>query len=194
MSLKYDILKLSISKQESISRLARKLLVKFPDTHTIILSRKEGVMRPKEFSDFRLTLFINSESESETKRKIEGTTYGIETGTFSVSSSLYHPDMGYKKEEREFWLSDSTALYFHYSVVPQNLRRCYMEFLSIHEKSFIKSGYLNITTIDSSEMKFGDPLFYKLYIVHLYEKGYLIFNKTLKPTISLPGGVMDLAR
>ncbi len=151
-------------------------------------------MRPKEFSDFRLTLFINSECESETNRKIAETAYDIETGTFSVSNSLFHPDMGYKKEERQFWQSDFKALNFHYSVVPQNLRRCYMKFLSIHEKTFVKNGFLNITTIDSSEMKFGDPLFYKLYIVHLYEKEYLVFNKSLKPIVSLPGGVMDLAR
>ncbi len=193
MSIRYDMLKLSAGNNSSLCRLARKLVVELPDTHTIIINRKPGIMRPKELCDFEMAVFINSESEAETDRKIAELKYGKGAGSPSDSTAVYHPGMAFEKREPSPSLRDTRALYYDFPTVSKELRDNYLEFLRIHEKFFTKHNFLNITTVNSSEMRRCNPAFYGVYITNLYEKGYLIFNGALKPQISLPGGVKNQA-
>ncbi len=63
MSIELDITKLPAETIRRITRTARGFLKKFPNIHTIIIDRGEGVKTASEYKDFHLFLFMGEESD-----------------------------------------------------------------------------------------------------------------------------------
>ncbi len=191
MTVKYDLIKLPLTTKNAVARLARRVLKVLPDTHTIVLIKKPEIMRATLFSDFEMIIFVNAETEVETKRIIAESRFNGGSGLPSPSYRIYDPHMAYIETERIPSQDELSALNYHFTKIPPHVEKSYLNFLSEHLKFFKKHDFLNITTVNSPEMEKSDPLYYQLYITHHIEKGYMIFSTLNKPTLSLPGGIMN---
>ncbi len=193
MSVRNDLLNLPVSKKKSIARLARKLLRELPNIHTITVEKRYDVSKPEELCDFELIVFLNAENEIETKRIIAESVYYKGSGAPSESYTVYDPGIAYEMSDRELLPDEALALHYEYCSVTEEWKNRYLSFISEHLKFFVKHDFMSITTINSPEMEKGNPIFYKLYVTGHFEKGYVIYNSTLKPFVSMPGGISDLA-
>ncbi len=181
MTVRFDLLKLPLNKKRSITRLAARLLRELPDTHTIVIDKKPGIMRAKMLNDFELFVFVNAgtREKAETVRSASR----LPSDTYDV----YDPRMAYKRRDRQPQQRETEALHYRYSNIYEGMENSFRNFLHKHLKFFIKEDFLDITTINSEEMKRDNPLYYRLYLMNRFEKGSPVYCRQAKPNISLPG-------
>ncbi|MCP4294296.1 MAG: hypothetical protein GY786_01675, partial [Proteobacteria bacterium] len=157
MCVKDNLNNLPFNVVRNISRLAGKLLKELPHIHTVIVDRKPGITTAVKVEDFELFLFVNGESETETKRIISESLYNGGSGIPSENYRIYSPRRDYVKSERLPLSTETNALRYKYPNINKVKNGAYLEFLQEHLTFFTKKGSMNITTINSPEMEKGNP-------------------------------------
>ncbi len=185
MNVTSDLVNLSIYWKMRLLRLTRKLLKKYPNIHSIIISRQgAGLKSAEKFTEFELFLFLNEEADSE-----KGISHSLKSGHPQGSADsyrIYEPGMGYKRSERSHAESETEALHYGFGTLSPELKQDYLNFLNTHCCFFETDGFPGITTLNSTEMKKDDSRFYGFYITGQFDNGYLICHREVKPKISLP--------
>ncbi len=185
MSVINDLKNLSSRQRCMIQRAAGKLRKHLPLTHTIILNRKPGIETVRELTDFELVVFVNAGSEAERKRIISESLYNKGSGVVSDSYRIYDPGLAYIRSEREVTPDEAEALTYEYTEVYDDSRQAYLEFVEKHLKLFVKADHMNVITVNASEMEKGNPLYYSLYVINLYKRGYVVYNRDIQPTVTV---------
>ncbi len=185
MSVKNDMLELPLEVRRNIARSARKLLSDEPTIDTIIMERKRDVVKGEKASDFELFVFFSAESETERERIISESVYYEGSGEISENYRISDPGKNYLKSDSSPSENEAEALLYKSVHMYRENEKAYLEFLQEHQKCFSKKNFLDITTINSPEMEKSNPLYYKLYMTHSFEKGYVIYNRLMKPFITM---------
>ncbi len=166
MSIQNEVLQLSYEVKRSIARFARKLLKDEPNIHTILLEVKQGVEKAKQVTDLELQVFYHTGSKEESCRD-------------------FNPGRNYQHGQRTVQPHEACVLASFFPQLHKKKEPEYMKFLEEHGTFFIKKDYLDITTINSTEMEKSDPLFYKLFISHSFKKGYVVYNRLMNPLVTM---------
>ncbi len=184
MSIKFDMLQLPIQMRRNLARFARKLLSEEPMIDTIIINRKRDTLKAEKPSDFELFIFFNGGKNIELKGSFsESAPYDGSDGILE-NYRIHCPGKGYVRTAPSPSEDEAKALLYKSAHAYRENFTTYQNFLREHLKFFTKESYLNITTVNSMEMERNNPLFYKLYMSHCFEKGYVIYNRLLKPFIT----------
>ncbi len=184
MSVRDELEKAPLEVKRNIARFARKLLKKQANIHTIIVEKKQGIERADKFTDFELLLFYNAECDIENKRIISESAYYGGSGKMSENCRIYSPGSAQQKNERVPLPDDPCALLYRIKELRKD-ESDYLGFLREHLNFFTINDYMDITTVNSPEMEKSNPLFCQLYTTYHFEKGYLIYNRLVKPFITL---------
>ncbi len=185
MNVKEDLKEVSISVRKSIARFARKLQNSTPEIHTIIVDRRRGDVKAEKITDFELTIFFDAGSEEETKRIISESMHYSGSGAVSENYTVLDPEKSYVRSEHVDNEEGLKALLYKSVHLYKTKQIPYLEFIREHRKLFIKNDYITVSTMNSPEMEKSNPLFYKLYITHCYEMGHVVYNRLLKPFITM---------
>ncbi len=185
MSIKNDIENLPLETRRNIARAARKLLSDEPVIHTIIIDRKKESPKVQKPEDLEFLIFFDMGSETETQGIISESIHYGGSGTVSENYRIYDPGKDYVQSAPSPSGDEAEALFYKSDHAYQENRTSYLEFLKEHQKFFSKKDSPNIITMNSPEMEKGNPLYYKLHITHCFEKGYVIYNRLLKPFITM---------
>ncbi len=185
MSIRDELKDLSFQMKRSIARTARKLLSEQPNIHTIVVDKKPGVKTGREYTDFELLLFYNAETEEETRRIISESSFYGGSGEVSKNYQIFNPGRGYLESDRTVQSDETWALLYKFRDNHTRKEPDYMAFLQEHLNFFTKSDYLGVTSLNTPEMEKSNPLFSSLYTTYHSEKGYLLFNKQVKPFITM---------
>ncbi len=180
MCLNNDLYKLPLREKRIIARLAKRLMAKFPATHTIIAETKRGVKNGVDHTDFELTLFIDDTIKTEVDSLLKE-----ESGISVAIQRSFQPGMAYEARDYCPFQDETHALKNKYYKVYGKTRENYLNFLCDHLCYFTKHNFIDIVTVNTTEMEKDNPLFYQLYIAYRFEKGYLVYHKTLRPEIIL---------
>ncbi len=193
MSVIDDLKKLSSRQRRIIQRAAGKLLRELPTVHTVVINRKPGIDTARMYTDFELTVFVNPECEVECevecaverKHTVSESVYNKGSGKVSESYRIYDPGYAYMESFREVLPNEAEALSFEYTEIYENTRQAYLELLKNHLKLYVKSDCMNVVTVNAAEMKRGNPLYYKLYIINLCARGYVVYNRDIQAIITI---------
>ncbi len=185
MSIINDLNNLSSRQRRIILRAAGKLLRELPTTHTITINRKPGIDNGREITDFELTVFVNAESEAESKRIVSESVYRKGRSAVPESYRTYDPGFAYIQSERAITADEAEALTFEYAEVYENSRQAYLKFVEKHIKLFVKGDCISVITINAPEMEKSNPLYYALYTINRYKTGYVVYNRDIQPIITI---------
>ncbi len=181
MNVKHDIEELSDQTKKLINRDARRLLEDFPDTHTIVIDRKTGVTKARELADFELLLFIGDNDSTDCS--VSEPTFIAGSEKSCDSYPVYDPGRNYVRNDRPLPSEETDAVHYKFASIKEERNASYLELLKEHLKQFSRNQAPDITTVNSSAMKSCDPLFYKLFISYRSNKGYLLYNRFIKPLL-----------
>ncbi len=185
MSIKTEQTELPDRVKRSVAKFAGKLLRDDPNIHTILLDIKEGIEKAEQLTDFELQVFYHAGSDKENRRIIAESFYNGGSGEVSENYRMFEPRRNYKKVQYIAQPHEVEALTFYFRDIHKKKEPEYMRFLEDHVSLFIKKDYLDVTTVNSTEMEKSDPLFYRLYIGYCFKKRYVVYNRLLKPLITL---------
>ncbi len=180
-----ELIQLPYEIKRSIARFAAKLLRDDPKIHTILLDIKEGIEKAEQITDFELQVFYHAGSEEENRRIIAESFYNGGAGETSENYRIFSPRRNYKQVQRRVQPHEVEALTFYFPHIHNKKGAEYLKYLEDHGTCFIKNDFLDVTTINSTEMEKSDPLFYNLYISYCFKKRYVIYNRLLKPIITM---------
>ncbi len=185
MSIINDLKNLSTQQRRFIQRAAGKLRKMMPATHTIIISRKPGIENGREFTDFELIAIVNDESEAEKERTLSESDFNKGSGEVSAPYRIFNPGLAYIRSSREISPNEAEALTYEYEDVYENTRQAYLNLLEKHLKLYVKGDCMNVITVNASEMETSNPLYYGLYIINLYKRGYVVYNRYIQPIVTI---------
>ncbi len=215
MTVKNDLTNLSDYWRGRILRISRKILRRHLNVHTIIIGRKKGAENSCEFLDFQFFVFLDEERDLVTgEKRTPSVHFGEDEVIVSEKYTVYEPGMGYKNitgcdeaececvcdeaecNEAEEMVSVEThgrasecdevdALHYEFGRVTPELRQNYLEYLNTHCQLFVCSDFPKITTLNMMEMKRDDTRFFRFYLTGKFDKGYLVYNREMKPMPSL---------
>ncbi len=185
MSVSSDLYKLPLREKRIVARLAKRLMREFPATNTIIAEVKRGVKNGVGHADFELTLFIDDIIKPGLKAEEADFLVREESKIPVDIYRTFKPGMAY--EERDYCpLQDEAhALQDKYYKIYDKTRENYLSFLRDHLKYYTKHNFIDVITVNCTEMERANPLFYQLYVSYRFEKGYLVYNRVLRSEIIL---------
>ncbi len=201
MAVKNDLINLSDYWRGRLLRISRKLLRRHRNVHTIILGRVSDECEVKkeaestcEFHNFRFFVFLDEERDRVTGEiKDPSVHFAADSVIVSEKYTVYEPGMGYENMsvERHGRASECDecnevdALHYEYSRVTPSLRQNYLDYLNTHCQHFVCSDFPEIVTLYMMEMKRDDARFFRHYLTGKFDKGYLVYNREMKPLPSL---------
>ncbi len=190
MSVKNNLQNLSEYWRGRLLRISRKLLKRHRNVHTILLGRVCDVCDVRgdaesacEFHNFRFFVFLDEERDRVT-REIREPSLNLGEGGVVVSEkyTVYEPGMGYKNITGSLMASVERHGRVSFR---QNLRQEHLEYLNTHCQHFTCKDFPEIVTLNMMEMKRDDVRFFRYYLTGKFDTGYLVYNREMKPIISL---------
>ncbi len=164
-----------------------------------------------EFLNFRFFVFLDEERDRVTgELKDPSVHFPADMVIVSEKYTVYEPGMSYinippslsecddecvemESVETHGRASDEVdddecevdALHYEYGRVTPKLRQNYLEYLNTHCQHFVCSDFPEIITLNMMEMKRDDIRFFRCYLTGKFDQGYLVYNREMKPIISL---------
>ncbi len=185
MSVTQDLIKLSPDSKARLRNRLRNLLMKFPDTHSLVITFAPDVSEALECRDFRITVLIEKKEDAKRSKYLFK-----EYGFHFEENYLKHVDMGYLRKEVLPSPSEAEILSMRYKRVTKKLRQDYLQFLYRNLNHFKGTDstdlYPLITTLNSLVIQTEAPRFHHLYVTSLNTNGYLVYNRDMKPYYSIP--------
>ncbi len=185
MSIQNEVQQLPYGVKRSIARFARKLLRDEPKIHTILLEIKPGIKKAKQITDLELYVFYHTGGEEENRDIIAESIYNGGSGESSKNCRVFDPRRNYRQVQRTVLPHEACALPFYFPELYKEKEPEYMKFLENHGAFFIKNDFLDVTTINSTEMEKNNPLFCRIFISYSSKKGYMVYNSLLNPLITM---------
>ncbi len=207
-----DLKNLSAQQRRHILRAVNRHLKKLPTAHTIILTKKPTIKTAQVLPDFELIIFVNDsddmrqmcdevcDSVSNNQRKTCGDDQKCdEKGNHTVSDSstynafgakeetyrIFHPRSDYSRSARLVEPEESVALSYDFENIYKETHDSYLEFLERHLIFFVKKDFMNVTTVNTTEMEKDCPLYSRLYIIYHSKAGYVLYNRDVQPIVTI---------
>ncbi len=193
MNIIDDMKNLSDQQRRLIMRLANKLLKQLPTAHTIILTRRPGLKFASVLTDYELTVFVteygvsvcdsvcDSASKSSGSKSSVSKIYAAATETYRVCN----PGLDYIHSARLVDEEEAEALSYEFRDVHDETRLSFLECLTKHLMFFVKKESMSVTTVNSTEMQKSDKLYYRLYMIFKLETGYVLYNRDVRPIVTI---------
>ncbi len=107
--------------------------------------------------------------------------YGSEEDPYPV----IHPGLDYIRSTRLVDPEEAEAVSYGFERVEEVTLRSYLDFLTKHLMIFVKKDYLSVTTVNAAEMEISRAYYYRLYMSYQLATGYVIYNRDVRPTMTL---------
>ncbi len=124
MSVTEDLINLSPDSKGCLRNKLRSLLMKFPDTHSLVITHAPDVSEALECRDLRITVLIEKKEDAKRSKHLYE-----EYGFHFEENPLKHIDMGYLRKEFLPSPSEAEILSMRYKQVTKKLRQDYLQFL-----------------------------------------------------------------
>ncbi len=194
MSIIEDLKNLTEQQRRHILRAANRHMKKLPATHTVILTKRPTVKTAQVLTDFELIIYasdddgmrqmcgeVNDESDGTVSEISADNIFGAKQETYRV----IHPSLHYKQSARLVEPEESVALTYDFENIYKETHDTYLEFLAKHLMFFIKKDFMNITTVNTTEMEKDCPLYSRLFIIYHSRKDYVLYNRDVQPFITI---------
>ncbi len=184
MSIIDDLKNLTAQQRRHILRAANRHMKKLPTTHTIILTKRPTVKTAQVLTDFELIIFVNDVSDGGDRTVSESSAYNA-YGAKGETYPIIHPCLDYSQSARLVEPEESVALSYDFENIYKETQNTYLEFLERHLMFFVKKDFMNVTTVNTTEMEKERPLYSRLYMIYHSEKDYVIYNRDVRPIITI---------
>ncbi len=194
MNIIEDLKNLTEQQRRHILRAANRHMKKLPATHTVILTKRPGLKTASVLTDFELIIYVSDGvrqmcnevyecvDDDRTVSKISADNiFGAKRETYRV----IHPSLHYKQSARLVEPEESVALAYDFESSYKGTHDTYLEFLAKHLMFFVKNNFMNITTVNTTEMEKDCPLYSRLYIIYHSKNDYVLYNRDVQPIITI---------
>ncbi len=199
MSIIDDMKNLSELQCRLITRFTNRLLKRLPAAHTIIMTRKPGLKTALIPTDYELIIFMRDDGEGDNgegdngegddndlskNRKSKSSVSKIYTAA-GVTYPVCNPQLNYIQCSRLVSEEDLKALSYRFPDTYERTRNAFLECLTNHLMFFVKEDTMNITTVNTTEMKKANLLYYQIYMIFHSKTGYVLYNRDVQPIVTL---------
>ncbi len=190
MSIKDDLKTLTDQQRLQLVRFANRLRKRQPAAHTLIITRRPGLLEARVLTDFELIVFVDKrrkvrDMQCDYTSKIKPTFHSKPYGSEEDPYPVIHPGLDYVRSARLVSPEEAEAVSYGFERVEEVTQRSYLDFLTKHLMFFVKKDYLSVTTVNAAEMEISRAYYYRLYMSYQLATGYVIYNRDVRPTMTL---------
>ncbi len=184
MSIKTDLLNLSSDRRRRLRKIILTIMKRNRNVHTIIIDKIYSDKRAVCCRYFEIFVFMERDENSHLCKE-SFSRYGF----YFNNQSILNNSRCYRQTDRFPSPEEAEALCCRNREVSSELREDYLNFLNrnLHHFKYTvnKTDFPRITTINSAEMQEDSTRFFNLYTTHRAERGYIIYDRRIKPLYSL---------
>ncbi len=190
MSIEDDLKTLTPQQRLQLVRFANRLRRHQPAAHTLIITRRPGLREARLVTDYELIVFVDKrrnvrdmdcDYSSIRKHTFRPRPYGGEEDPYPV----VHPGLAYIQSARLVAREEAEAVGYGFGREDKVTQRSYLDFLAKHLMFFVKKDYLSVTTVNAGEMETNQAYYYRLYMSYQLTTGYVMYNRDVRPTMTL---------
>ncbi len=127
-------------------------------------------------------------SDDESDDVSNGISESSAYNAFGVKEESYpicYPRLDYKRSARLVEPEEAVALTYDFENIYKETHDLYLEFLGKHLMFFVKNEFMNVTTVNTTEMEKDCPLYSQLYIIYHTKTDYVLYNRDVQPKITI---------